>query len=128
MESVDVDKFPAIIIKTEIEEVVETKVKIEYYDDDDQLESSNNCNYPINYNYPDNGNYPIIKTEEFLEEVQHPNYEYENIDVKNEFLIEQSDVENHNNLSGHDLVFQAELENENKKYKCESCGKSFSLA
>ena len=30
MESVDVDKFSAIIIKTEIEDVVETKVKIEY--------------------------------------------------------------------------------------------------
>ena len=44
MESVDVDKFSAIIIKTEIEDVVETKVKIEY--NNHQLEPLND--YKIN--------------------------------------------------------------------------------
>ena len=61
-------------------------------------------------------------------------------------MIEQYDTENHTNensensheakslgrnqesqkLSGHDLIFQEELENRNKKYRCISCGKSFS--
>ena len=136
MESVDVDKFSAIIIKTEIEDVVETKVKIEY--NNHQLE-------PLN-DYKINCNDQLIKTEDFIEE-QEPNYGCENIiEIKNEFLIEQYDTENHTNensensheakslgrnqesqkLSGHDLIFQEELENRNKKYRCISCGKSFS--
>ena len=60
MESVDVDKFSAINIKTEIEDVVETKVKIEY--NNDQLEPLDNFNFPINCDHP------LIKTEDFLEE------------------------------------------------------------
>ena len=87
MESVDVDKFSAIIIKTEIEDVVETKVKIEY--NNHQLE-------PLS-DYKINCNDQLIKTEDFIDE-QEPNYGCENIiEIKNEFLIEQYDPENHNN-------------------------------